>query len=235
MAANSHALDLESGSSQYASIADGSQTGLDLSGSFSIAGWIKKETDGIDEHLVAKWNTSGNQRAYALGINTSNQLVLSTSSDGSGQTNATSTTTFVVAGGHTHFAVTVNLGAGTCQFYKNGTAIETGSTTTSLFNSTADFSIGALFAGAATNFVDGIMDEVVVTSDELTAGEVLQLYQGRDASLILNNIKGYWKLNNDYADSSGNSNTLTASGSPTFVTDVPFVNYAGDVGFVVII
>jgi len=35
-------------------------------------------------------------------------------------------------------------------------------------------------------------------------------------------LQGYWKFNNDYQDATANANTLTGSGTPTFVTDVPF-------------
>ena len=45
--ANTHSTDLESGSSQYWSITDASQTGLDITGDFSIEGWVKLESLNI--------------------------------------------------------------------------------------------------------------------------------------------------------------------------------------------
>jgi hypothetical protein len=38
---NTHSLDLELSSSQYAYITDANQTGLDITGDFTIEAWIK--------------------------------------------------------------------------------------------------------------------------------------------------------------------------------------------------
>ena len=45
--ANTHSLDLERGSNQYASIADAAQTGLDLSGDFTIVARVFYPIAGV--------------------------------------------------------------------------------------------------------------------------------------------------------------------------------------------
>lgn len=64
--------DLERSSSQYLSIADGSQSGLDITGNISVSAWIKIEslpTANEINIVVAKedFSVSGN-RAYAFGV-----------------------------------------------------------------------------------------------------------------------------------------------------------------------
>ena len=44
LGANTHSIDLESGSSQYLSIADVSQTGLDITGDMTIACAVRVES-----------------------------------------------------------------------------------------------------------------------------------------------------------------------------------------------
>jgi hypothetical protein len=53
-----------------------------------------------------------------------------------------------------------------------------------------------------------------------TASTNLSDYQTEIAASTT--LKAYWKLDNDYTDSSGNSNTFTAVNNPTFSTSVPF-------------
>ena len=117
--------------------------------------------------------------------------------------------------------------------YKNGvlvadTAGETSATT--IKNSTANFFIGCnQDTNVATNFFDGLIDEVRVWSDIRTVPEILNNYKrelvGNEANLV-----GYWRLNNDYLDQTSNNNDLTASGSPVFSTSVPFTE-AGFLAF----
>ena len=76
----------------------------------------------------------------------------------------------------------------------------------------------------STGFFDGKIAEVAVWASELSDAQILSLYNGAlPSSIDSGNLKAYWKLHNDYLDSSGNSNTLTVgNGSPSFsVSDIP--------------
>lgn len=238
MAANSHSLDLESGSSQRASIADASQTGLDLSGDHSVAFWTNFEStpaSGDQMMWLSKWNAGTGDRSYQYGMfNDGGTLKVQATLSPDGANGETvrwawtpSTST------QYHIAVTCDISqavASQWELFINGASQGNGSvisdqTAGAIYNGAADFSIGSLNNGSAAYF-DGLIDEVVITSDIMTQQEVSDLYSGWDATEKLDNIVSYWKLNNDYLDETANNNDLTATGSPSFSTTVPFANYA---------
>lgn len=76
-------------------------------------------------------------------------------------------------------------------------------------------------AGTATGFFDGKIDDVrvwnTVQSDSL-------IYTNNQAQLVGTEagLQAYYEFNNAYTDLTANANTLTASGAPTFSTDVPY-------------
>jgi len=64
---NTHSLDVERSSSQYASISDANQVGLDLTPPLTISMWIKTESapgNLESRDMVAKYNPGAGQRAY---------------------------------------------------------------------------------------------------------------------------------------------------------------------------
>ena len=92
-------------------------------------------------------------------------------------------------------------------------------TQTSIVNSTAAFVIGTFDGG--TDYLDGLIDDVRIWNAIRSATDIAN---ARSAQLLGSetNLQGYWRLNNNYTDLTSNNNTLTASGSPVFSTDVPF-------------
>lgn len=244
MAANSHSLDLELTSSQYASRAD--TASLSITDDISFSAWVKVEqlpsTAAGSFSICSKGDNGAGTESWVFYITSADKLSLIWSSDG-GSINRTIFTSdaTVLAGGDVgswvHFAVAADVGAKTATMYKNGASIASTKTTdlaSAIYDGNGSTAIGCLPAASPTFFMDGMMDEVVITSDIMTSTEIGFLYAGWDATQKVNNIAAYWKLNNDYTDSSGNGNTLTASGSPVFSTSVPFANYAsagGDTGY----
>lgn len=226
-------LDLESTSSQYASIADASQTGLDLTGDFTLECWIKLEelpsTLTTDMAIITKWDTTLNQRNYRIfGQASTNNLVCEVTTDGTTATLSShnGTTFFVAADVATwvHIAVTFQSSTNICIFYKNGVSFLTSDLAgaPAPFNGTAPFALGTRFAsGVAGNFYDGLIDDARVWATIRTAAQIAEALShplvGNDT-----NLKGYWKLDNNYNDSTSNANNLTATGSPVFTNDTPF-------------
>jgi len=234
MALNTHSLDLELSSSQYASVGDTAV--LSVTGDLTLECWVKPESFDADARVcVAKYNLTSNQRSYSLHIaGTTDKISLAISDDGTNEPTVSGDTA-LSTGAYAHIAVTYDASAGTCAFYLNGSADGTGSGLgTSIFDSTADFEVGAILTTTTpSGEYDGLIDEVRVWNDIRTAGEISANYQ-RHINPSSANLVGYWQLNNDYTDETSNGNTLTPVGSPVFSTDVPFVGVA-DSGFLEIL
>ena len=218
---NSHSLDLESGSNQYASIADASQTGLDITGDMTLECWVKFET--VTEcFFINKWGQNPN-KSYVFNFTSAPALSFTITSNGS--TNTTKAVTWSpTAGIWYHVAVSYDASAGECRFYVNG--IQQGATQTGLATSIYDnahpFTIGVNYnGGTLNNLLDGLIDDARVWNDLRTAQEIADNFAkelvGNEANLV-----GNWKFNNSALDETSNNNDLTLSGSPSYSTDVGF-------------
>lgn len=221
---NTHSLDLEASSSQFAAIVDGSQTGLDFSNTLSIEAWVKMETSG--GVIASKYNEQGNQRGYKFSIN-GGYLSYQYSSNGAanpGSYDVTASTNQLVVGSWYHAAVTVTTASKDIKFYVNGVLCSNGSSNdnsagTSILNTTADFALGKyqINGPANSDFFDGLLDEVRLWSDIRTQAELVDnMYKQISASE--GGLVAYYRLNNSYLDETSNNNDLTSSGSPTFIT-----------------
>ena len=235
--ANTHSLDLEATSSQYASIADASQTGLDLSGDFTIEGWIKIENapSNSSQFIVTKWDYgTPDYLSYALYYNDTSgtkTITIEITQDGTSATrDRVSWTQTLTPGIWYHIAATCDISnavATEFELYVNGKSVGNGSVVdsynaSSIYNGAARFSLSAQFSDdTPDSFFDGKLDNMRVWSDVRTASEIETNFQ-KETPADTTNLVGHWKLNNDYTDASGNGNTLTASGSPVFATDPAF-------------
>jgi len=224
---NSGSADFESGSTEYLSIADGSQTGLDLSGDFTFEAWVKPESLP-GGYILAKYETTGNQRAYYLSANSNGTVEFAVSDDGT--TSATHFAAYdtdasqLTAGVWTHIAVTFDISEQNDLFYINGSLVAStpigGATVGSpIHNSTADFTIGARNGGNTP--YDGLIDDVRVWSVERTPTEISDNYQ-RELLGTESNLVGYWKLNGDFKGATSNANDLTDNNTVGDSTDVGF-------------
>ena len=185
--------DFELSNSEYLSITDGSQSGLDLNSDFSISVWIKLEqlpsTSGTNFVIIAK-DDATNERSYLVLIApTSNsvsdrpRLLYWSGSGGAGLT-ALETASVGLSGGDVgawvHLVYVVDLAAHTIEIFKNasslGGRVDTGSAT-SIYNGTADVGVGARNPGGGGGlFFDGGMDEFGLWGRKLTSTEVTSLY-----------------------------------------------------------
>lgn len=217
--ANTHSLDLEVSSSQSASVAD--TVPLSITGDLTLEAWIKMESLAAPMVIMAKYDTNSNRRSYTLYVNNADsKMYFVASSDGNYNADAANSTA-LSTGVWYHIAVSYNAAAGTCAFYLNGVADGTGSgLDTSIQNNTSRFWIGASGNNdVGENFFDGLIDDVRVWNDIRTAPEILNNKED-EVSGGSSNLVGYWKLNNDYTDSTANVATLTAAGSPVFSSSV---------------
>lgn len=170
----SNAADLERASSQSFSIADGSQSGLDITGDVSFSFWVKPETVDFNT-VIAKFGASGNRSYRVLQADGGFYLDVINSSDTSAQ--GAWPTLGLTAGNWYHIVITWKASTSKANLYVNG-AVQTEKTTsgvTNLKNSTATFAVGS-DSDLAANLGDGLVDEVGVWNRVLTTSEVSGLY-----------------------------------------------------------
>lgn len=218
MAANTHSLSLTAASSQFAYKSD--ETNLQFgSGDFTVCAWIKRASTGNNRPIFAK--TNGTTEGIAIYFRNENEIRVDLFNSGTdtiiGSTAITSTSTWY------HVAVTRS---GTdVKIYIDGVQDGTGTSSKSVSASTQDMLIGKMITDASYYF-DGLIDEVrIYKGTALSSTEINNIKYKK--SLAPANLVAFYKLNNSYGDASGNSYTLTSSGSPTFSTTVPFSKYKG--------
>ena len=225
--ANTHSTDLELSSSQFWSIADASQTGLDFTDAMSIMGWIKIESalaSGDNRGIVGKFLTAGDQRSYIFAyINEggTTRFLFQASTDGTDAALYFGVRDVSLSTG-TWYHVAMTKSGTTLRFYvdstQQGADITLGQST--IKNGTAAFHVGA--RQTTDYFWDGLMDDVMVFNAQLTGTNVSDYFGDPCNWTPPASLQGRWLFDNDATDSSGNGNTLTGNGSPTFVTDIAY-------------
>lgn len=200
----------------YASRADAaavSITGdLDLRANVALNDW----TPTTDQPLIAKWNSSGNQRSYLLYVlATTGRLILTWSIDGtSGSAPFASSTVSPTVSDMSSLWVRATLdvdnGAGgyVVTFYTSPDGViwsqlgstVTGASTTSIFDSTAMVEMGTLSSGVSTP-ASGRWYRA-------------QIYNGIDGTLVFDaNFATASKLATSFTESSSNAATVTINSS----------------------
>jgi hypothetical protein len=178
---------LDFGGSVYATVSDHAALSFDDSGSnpFSIAAWIYVTTTGVEQMILSKWDTA--KEEYFFSINSSGQLTFTMRDASAG----TEQTAYVVAPLSTgwHFVVVTydsrggNGAADGLKLYIDGVFNSSGKIKvapyTAMENLTADMLIGArLSGGSEEKFFADKLDNIVLFDIELTAANILGLWNG---------------------------------------------------------
>ncbi len=222
-ALNFRSVDFESSSTQYLSIADSGQTGLDGSTDMTVEAWVKFESLPPFDHnaaFVVKSVSAGDDRSYTFYYSgTDFKLRWVNQSDGY---NGTDVGVNWVPSLGVWYHVVAKKSESSITFYVNGSPLGSiqGGTGT-INNSTAPFRIGAHGNGEA--YMDGHIDDVRVwnvarTHEEIVANMNRELV-GNEPGLV-----GYWKMNGSFEDATANGNHLTPVNGPQFSDDVPFLD-----------
>lgn len=222
-------IEPDAASSEFLSISDGSQTGLDLAGDLSIGFWVNQDSSAGAQFPVSKYSGTGNQRAYQVQLAPDGDMALNLSSDGT--TNAgeflafrsddpqlTNSTWF-------HILMTFDISAETASFYVDGSSVANSVVSgsglgASLKNSTADFLLAAQNTAAAPNsYLDGFLDEVFVYDGILDSEYVTTVYNNQ------NSPSTFYTISTTSATTSPNvSDTVTLSEEITATVDNPGVS-----------
>jgi hypothetical protein len=230
---NLTSTDLEGGTGStpmYWSVTDNAD--LEVSTDFTIVAWVRAESnpranDSDVGIIAAKYNRTGNQRAYRLdtrGNLGTPTIQWITSPDG---VNASVQEVAFTLASSTWYqlAVSYDLAGGNATFYVNGQ--QTGTTqaggSTSIFNGTSPFEVGSATSDhtAAASF-DGQIDEVEMFNDNLNPTQILGLYNKPcDFSLVSTSSTHRWMFDGDGNDATSTrnltaNNNAGATSSPAF-------------------
>lgn len=174
-----NAADFESTNSEWFSIADASQTGLDLTGDFTVMWWQAIESKP-GSYMYAIVNKDDGQPNRSFGVfardvaGATVDILLSTDGTNANSNNYRVSTTMTLAT-YEHYAMVYDSAAGSMQVYRNATSAGTAATSMGIYNSTADFKVGK---GASANYNDGTIDELGIYSGKLTGAEITTDYNG---------------------------------------------------------
>lgn len=171
-----NAADFERTNSEYLSITDALQTGLDITGEITICSRIKLEqkpsTVGGNFGVVSKYDDVGNYGYSARVAFSGDILYFTLSSNGSAQI-AAGGSTALNAGTWYDTAFTLNQTTDKMQCYLNGVADGAAvAYTSNIFNNNCAFWIGNQYGN---QYMDGLIDEVIIWNTCLTAEEVLKV------------------------------------------------------------
>lgn len=177
-----NSADFEGTTSEFLSITDAAQSGLDLTSNFTFAVYVKIESTPASNSsygLFNKYNATGNQRGYAWHYRNdagTNKIFVDLSTNGIAVVSKSVTKT-LTTGTWFHIALVYTAAAGTADFYTDGVqegAQQTG-LPTSVFNNNVTFVMGSEVAGAG-NFFDGLMQDGIIWNVALTSSEITSLY-----------------------------------------------------------
>lgn len=233
MAYNKKSLKLVRTSSQYLYIVD--NVTHDISGNISGEAWIKltelPSVSGKNFPIIAKWDANGNNFSFIFIVDAIDRLGFIYSDNGTYASHSTdfrsnsSVVTSSELNKWIHVAFTANVATKSVTFYKNGVAFAGSANgtpvATTIYNSTAQFSIGYGFNDTSLTFFSGNIAEVRLWNTVRTAQNILdnlgKRLVGNESGLV-----SYYPLSGDANDVTSNARHLSASGSPTYVYDVPF-------------
>lgn len=233
-----HSAVFAAASSQFAAIAAASAAELatiaDLSIELNVT-FTTLPSSGNRMALVTKWLETGDERSYRLYLLNTDAvytLHLQVSGDGIAEHGQHTVWTTPVIGTRYHIAATFDASGATIadqfRIYIDGVAqvlvTDNDDEATEINDSAADFAIAASEgSGTEADFLDGQLFEVRVWNTVRTATEVAE-YRNRRVLNDATGLQGYWYRTDAHTDLSAEGNDLTASGSPTFVTVVPYSN-----------
>jgi hypothetical protein len=211
-------LILNSQNNVYPSIANDTQTGLDITGDMTIAMWVKPLNLVTDKILVSKWQHT-EKTSYLLYFVDTN-LSVSLSAVGRGYDYRTFSVPYPKNLNEWSLITMVYTAAsGTVEFFIDGASAGKSADfamPTSIANTDAAFMIGTR-ENRDVPFV-GNIDDVRIWSRTLSGTEVNQLYKHPKKFSNGAALQGYWKFNGNFNDESGNGNSLGVS----FSSDVPY-------------
>ncbi len=190
--------------------------------------WINPGRLNNADTIISRWDESTNNRIWAIAFSSSSNLRFDTSDNGIFESGNTATSSSALSSGQWyHVVVEHNSGTSENRIFVNGQLEATQSSVDSnLFNSTQEIRVGSSNQfGSSPRFYEGLVDDIAIWSDTITESEVQTLYEQQKQNFTelsstwtpqWDNIVGYWKMDGNWQDSSGNENHGSPMASPEF-------------------
>jgi hypothetical protein len=199
-----------------------SDSSMDVTDDLTLSCWVK--TTSTQGSLIAKWNTTGDQRSYALVMDGTSRLRLYLSSDGLGfESEFDDVSNTINDGIWKQVASVFTKANNTVQFYIDGVATESKiftAETGGVYNSTSTIRLGDETGGGIGGFLEGSISQPKIITRALTQAEITEEYQA-DAKAV-NWKSDYGVCESVAAETSGelsNSPFRIESGSFKLSTD----------------
>jgi hypothetical protein len=206
--------DLESGSSQYASLASASVTGSTFTTAFTCMAWIKPEsyTNGA---IISR--TDGTSGWFLELVSDGTVRVVG---DAGASIDSGATYQSVVLNKWQHVAVTMDMVANTVLTYIDGVSVpNSAASATAALVQAGNLQVGARNGGT---FFDGKIAQAAVFSSVLSASTI-RSYASQGLSGSESTAVAVYPLNGDFNDLTSNNNDLVAQAGATATTvDSPF-------------
>lgn len=177
------AADFERDNDEFLHISDANQTGLDVTGDYSVSAWIKMETDTLFYSILTKWKFgSSDDRSYAIYYQNdggTRKLYVNKSTDGTSGEFKTVNATLAV-GTFTHLGFVYDNTAKTFEVFINASSVGVSAafTNAGIYNGAGDFMLGinGSIEGPSGSPMDGLMDEVSIWDRKITSDEITEIY-----------------------------------------------------------
>lgn len=168
-----NACDFELTNSEYLSITDASQSGLEPS-DFSASFWLYRESTGNTNTVLSKWGAGSAQ--YIIWINTSDYFYLKTYPDGTNNNDFYfNSYNGVGSGAWYHVVITFDSTKKISQQWVNGSYKQTVYNASAGFsNQSSDFRLGSYTTN--DGFFDGLIDEITFFNSVLSTSTIESLY-----------------------------------------------------------
>jgi len=193
------------GSSDYLDVGTTMLKTSDSDFSFSV--WTKADTHTGNDYIFTDGQTSGSNCGWRV-MNYDNGASIRFDVRGSGSTGSTTSSFAPSTGTWYHVAGTYDSNSDQISLYINGVLNATDTNAFDVGCGQNEFMIGANTDGN-DEYWDGNLDEIVITSDVLTSGEISTLYASGNPSERANNIVDniiYYNDMDTTFDWSGNAN-----------------------------
>ncbi len=216
------------GTADYVTYADNAALDMAAVDTVTIEGWFRtSEITSGTRTLVSKYETVGADGGYKVTMNSTGQISFGIDSNNTSFPLYSVTSTPVYDDSKWHHFAAVKNGTTSISLYIDGTSAGTTAITSTDASDNDSMFVGRDESNTSNDWL-GYLDEIKVlrtarSSDEVktdvvggTGSRGSNASFGGSKSFLTNGLMGYWKLESDVIDYSGNSNTLTNNGTTTY-------------------